>query len=324
VRRFAATDEAFHEPGPDEQWSDSLYFGGADGSPRPGDERATAFYTRIGWRANEGRIEGALGAWLPDGRFALAFARLKAADHELPDIACGPVRYECDAPFERWRVRIAGTARLYERAEDVALARDRFEEVALSGELRFEAWTDPIAFDSGLTESVAAIHYEQPGSVDGVLEVAGIGHAIAGRGLRDHSWGVRDWQAVPYWRWFGMVVDRDTFLLLNNVGAPDGTEVAGGCLMRDGLLAPIVTCQTDSELDPELGCQRRFSARARDAQGRETLLEGEAVSVAPLRQRRDGRLTNVNEGLTHLRWEGHEGYGISEYLVQHAEAAGRA
>ena len=40
------------------------------------------------------------------------------------------------------------------------------------------------------------------------------------------------------------------------------------------------------------------------------------MSVAPLRQRRDGRLTLVNEGLTRLRWEGHEGLGISEYLVQ--------
>ena len=40
------------------------------------------------------------------------------------------------------------------------------------------------------------------------------------------------------------------------------------------------------------------------------------MSVAPLRQRRDGRLTLVNEGLTRLSWDGHEGLGISEYLTQ--------
>jgi hypothetical protein len=52
------------------------------------------------------------------------------------------------------------------------------------------------------------------------------------------------------------------------------------------------------------------------------VLEGEAVSVAPLRQRREGRLTHVNEGLTRLRWDGREGWGISEYLMQTEAADG--
>ena len=38
--------------------------------------------------------------------------------------------------------------------------------------------------------------------------------------------------------------------------------------------------------------------------------------MAPLRQRRDGRLTHVNEALTEYEWEGRRGTGISEYLVQ--------
>jgi hypothetical protein len=302
---FTERDERFHAPGPEEQWSDSLYFGGGDG-------RGTAFYTRIGRRPNEGRMEGALGLWLADGRFVLAFGR--GPDGDEP--ACGPVAYECVLPFELWRVRVQGAGRAFARAEDVALRRDAYEEVELDGELRFLAWTDPIAFASGLTDAVATHHYEQPGSVAGVLEVAGQRVALAGAGMRDHSWGVRDWQGVPYWRWFGMVVDPDTFLLVNNVGTPDGGETAGGCLMRDGTAAPIVACDTESELDPELGCRRRFTARARDELGRDAVLEGEAVSVAPLRQRRDGRLTLVNEGLTRLRWDGREGYGITEYLVQ--------
>jgi hypothetical protein len=302
---LSAADEGFHSAGEEDQWSDSLYFGGGDG-------RGTAFYTRIGRRPNEGRIEGALGIWLADGRFVLAFGR--DTDHD--EISCGPVAYECGSPFELWRLRVDGTGRAYARAEDVALARDSFEEVQLGGELRFCAWLDPFSFASGLTDGVAARHYEQPGSISGVLQVGGTRVPIAGAGMRDHSWGVRDWQGVPYWRWFGMLHDPDNFLLVNNVGTADGGETAGGCLMQDGTLAPIVECDTESELDPDLGCQRRFTARARDELGRDALLEGEAVSVAPLRQRRDGRLTLVNEGLTRLRWNGREGYGISEYLMQ--------
>jgi hypothetical protein len=301
---FSDADERFHAPGPEEQWSDSLYFGGGDGR--------TTLYTRIGRRPNEGKVEGALGIWAPDGRFVLAFGRTPDGEQ----IAAGAVAYECALPFELWRISVSGVGRSYARAEDLALAPDRYQEVELGGELRFTAWTEPVTFASGLTGAVAHHHYEQPGSLAGVLEIEGERVAIAGRGVRDHSWGVRDWQAVPYWRWFGIVVDPDNFLMLNNVGTPDGGETAGGLVMKDGVAANVSTCETVSELDPELGCQRRFTARATDELGREAVLEGEALSVAPLRQRRDGRLTQVNEGLTRLRWGEHEGRGISEYLIQ--------
>ena len=132
---------------------------------------------------------------------------------------------------------------------------------------------------------------------------------------------MRDWQAVPYWRWFGMVVDPDTFVVVNNVGTADGGETAGGYLMREGVLAPIVECRTQSELDPQLGCQRAFEAHAADSNGRRTVLSGKALEVAPLRQRRDGRVTQVNEGLTEYHWDGRRAIGISEYLVQKPEPA---
>ena len=50
-------------------------------------------------------------------------------------------------------------------------------------------------------------------------------------------------------------------------------------MMRDGEIAPIASCETGSELDPELGAQRAFSARATDARGRATTLTGRALEV---------------------------------------------
>jgi hypothetical protein len=305
VAEITDAAEGWQSPGREEQWSDSFYFGGGDG-------RGLAFYSRVGRRPNEGITEGALGIWLPGQGFLLSFARAEPADA----IEAGPVAYECELPLVLWTLRFRGGGRLFERAEHVATARDDYETVPLRGELRFTAWHEPLAFGSGLTNGVATTHYEQPGSVAGTIEVAGLRRALVGQGMRDHSWGVRDWQAVPYWRWFGMIADPDNFLVLNNVGTAGGGEVAGGFLMRDGVLAPIASCETESELDPELGCQRSFTARAQDAEGRATTLKGRAVEVAPLRQRRDGRLTHVNEGLTEYEWEGRRGTGISEYLMQ--------
>jgi hypothetical protein len=266
----------------------------------------------VGRRPNEGVTEGALGLWLPGQGFLLSFARAGVDD----EIAAGPVRFGCELPLRLWEIRFLGAGRLFERAEHIATRRDDYDTVEVRGELRFMAWHDPLSFRSGLTEGVATAHYEQAGSLAGTIEVGGRRHALAGRGMRDHSWGVRDWQAVPYWRWFGMISDPDNFIVLNNVGTRDGGEVAGGFLMRDGVVAPIEACETTSELDAELGCQRSFVARARDASGRETTLSGRAIEVAPLRQRRDGRLTHVNEGLTEYEWEGRHGTGISEYLTQ--------
>jgi len=305
VTEITAVSEGWQHPGAEEQWSDSFYFGGGDGE-------GLAFYSRIGRRPNEGVTEGAVGIWLPDQGFVLSFARVGLSD----EIEAGPVRYECALPLRLWEIHFDGAGRLFERAEHVATKRDAYETVEIQAALTFTAWHEPLSFRSGLTEGVASSHYEQPGSVAGVIEVAGRRRALAGRGMRDHSWGVRDWQGVPYWRWFGMIADPDNFLVLNNVGASDGAEVAGGFMMRDGRLAPIEACETESELDPELGCQRSFVARACDAAGRQTTLTGRAIEVAPLRQRREGRLTHVNEGLTDYEWEGRRGTGISEYLIQ--------
>ena len=304
-RKITADHEAWQEASPDEQWSDSFYFGGGDG-------RGLAFYTRIGLRPNEGVTEGALGAWLPGQGFVLAFAREGVRD----EISCGPARFHCVSPFQLWELSFEGRGRLFERAEQLATERDRYRDVELSGSLLFTAWTGPLEFAGGIERGVAARHYEQPGSVGGVLAVDGRRHPVAGRGLRDHSWGVRDWQGVPYWRWFGIVRDPDTFLVVNNVGRDGGGESVGGFLMREGELAPVVACDTESELDPELGCQRRFALAVSDELDRTASVRGEAISVAPLRQRRAGRLTHVNEALTEYEWDGERSTGISEYLVQ--------
>jgi hypothetical protein len=305
AERIATEHEGWQEPGSEEQWSDSFYFGGGDG-------KGLAFYTRIGRRPNEGVTEGALGFWIPGSGFLLSFARQEASQ----EISCGPVAFECLQPLVVWELRLRGEGRLFERAEHIATNRDSYESVPIGGQLRFAAWHDPLAFRSGLASGVADSHYEQVGSVAGVIELGGKRLPLVGNGLRDHSWGVRDWQGVPYWRWFGFVADPDNYLMLNNVGRGDGGEAAGGFLVREGEAAPIASCETDSELDPSLGFQRWFRARATDDRGRETEIEGRALEVAPLRQRRDGRTTHVNEALTEYRWEGRTGIGISEYLVQ--------
>ena len=107
-----------------------------------------------------------------------------------------------------------------------------------------------------------------------------------------------------------MLVDPGHFLLVNN-GAP---------LKAAPRSSAAVSCSAASSPRSSKGrtegTQRDFVAHATDALGRTATLRGAAISVAPLRQRRDERLTTVSEGLTRLEWLGHESFGISEWLEQ--------
>jgi hypothetical protein len=63
----------------------------------------------------------------------------------------------------------------------------------------------------------------------------------------------------------------------------------------------------------------RAILRAKDAHGdaREWAVSGEVLNLIPLRNRRDGLVTRISEGMT--RWtldDGRVGYGLSEYLDQ--------
>lgn len=289
---FDATQDQWQPAGTEEQWSDSFYLG------------LGRAYGRVGRRPNEGVVEGAIGVWLPDGRFALAFGREEPGEA----IAAGPIRMVCEQPGWAWRLEADGPGLVFDRPEALA-ERGAGRPCSVRGTVRFLGWVDPFAFESGLTSAVASHHYEQPGSVAGVLEVDGVRVPFAGPGMRDHSWGVRDWQAVPWWKWTGFLVDPDTFVLLNEVGRADGGSTVGGSLMLGGELSPVVGGGIE-------GDQAGFVAHAVDALGREARFEGSAVGVAPLRQKRDGRVTHVNEGLTKLRWGAHEGLGLSEWLTQ--------
>ena len=98
---------------------------------------------------------------------------------------------------------------------------------------------------------------------------------LAGRGMRDHSWGVRDWQ-------------RRAVVALVRHGRrpgelPDGEQRGNRARRRDGRRLPderrrdrrrSPPARPTSELDPELGCQRRFEAHATGRPGPHAVLEG--------------------------------------------------
>ena len=58
----------------------------------------------------------------------------------------------------------------------------------------------------------------------------------------------------------------------------------------------------------------RIRVRATTASGETIAITGTVLSMIPLRNRREGKVTRIAEGMTEWRWGERVGYGLSEYL----------
>jgi hypothetical protein len=77
---------------------------------------------------------------------------------------------------------------------------------------------------------------------------------------------------------------------------------------------PIRTVELTSDYDDEAFALRNTVVVTTDDDVYE--LRGEIWSSIPLRNRRDGKVTRITEGMTRWRCRGLEGGGLSEYLDQ--------
>jgi hypothetical protein len=113
------------------------------------------------------------------------------------------VSFRCDEPFRQWTTCFRGAARLVTGDELRAgpLVDGPYVDVDL--EMVITAMSPP--FDIGsqhLMQSWGTGHYEQHHEVTGVLRFGDELIELTGAGLRDHSWGPRDWKGIGDTTWF--------------------------------------------------------------------------------------------------------------------------
>jgi len=320
--------EARHELGhpveQDSAWSESYYFNAYD----PGTD--SGFFSRIGIRPNEGTMDVAVSAWLPDGRLA-EYRRVKE-QREMVDtvLEVGGVRYEMLAALGQWRLTMDDLApvrdlRTGEPSGDVHLALD----------VRFEAVTPAIGTDgqrgadgnAGRPKSAQAVaaagtvgkgHFEQAGRWSGWLAVDGVRAPWAdAHGHRDKSWGPRRWGGPSMWRWFSINIGDD----LHFGGIRLGTEAGDlhrGWVWDGSSATSVAEWRVRTELEDDGLTHKVVHLEVIDKQGRTFDLRGDVLRVAGTRQVSG---TVVNEGLARWTYTGPDGdervgYGISEYLHQ--------
>lgn len=317
--RLEPADEYLHELGPEATFNESMYFNVYDPAAELGG------FFRVGNRANEGHAEMTVCLYLPDGRVAFMYQRPTIDSNDVFD--AGGLRFEVHEPFERLTVSYEGRTVVLDDPLAMADPRAAFTEnphVDCTVDLTYTRVSDPIGGESDQPEKAgeefAKGHYEQLVAATGSVRVDGTTWAVEGFGLRDHSWGPRTWQAPFYYRWLTANFGDDFGFMGSRIARRDSGGVRAGFVWEDGRMIPCDGFEISTEWEGDDRYHHDIEATLRattDAGPREWAVRGRVLSLIPLRNRREGRVTRISEGLT--EWtldDGRVGYGLSEYLDQ--------
>ncbi|HET6794510.1 MAG TPA: hypothetical protein VFH45_08720 [Acidimicrobiales bacterium] len=314
--RLEPQDEYMHALGDEQNFNESMYFNVYDPSQRIGG------FMRLGNRANEGHAEMTVCLYLPDGRVAFMFGRPDIADNSAFD--SGGMRFEVIRPFEELAASYQGSVVLLDDPCAMADPKAAFTDnphADCSVRLSFRGLSpmfggepDEPAETTG--DEFARGHYEQLVAGEGTITVGDQTWELSGYGLRDHSWGPRYWQAPWYYRWLTGNFGPGFGFMASRVARKEGAGTKGGFVWDGTALHLCHDVQITTSWLGDDSYHDSIDARLRSGD-REWHIQGKVLSLIPLRNRRDGMVTRISEGMTRWTTDGDRvGYGLSEYLDQ--------
>jgi hypothetical protein len=314
--RLEPRDEYMHELGPEPNFNESMYFNVYDPGSRVGG------FFRLGNRANEGTGEMTACVYLPDGRVAFMFQRPQVASNDAFDGA--GMRFGVVKPFEELTVEYDGKVVLLDDPLQMADPKRAFSDnphAPCAVHLRYTGVSTPAGGEPEHRrerpgEEFARGHYEQLVAATGTLAVGEDTWTVDGFGLRDHSWGPRYWQAPWYYRWLTANFGSEFGFMGSRIARREGPGARGGFVWDGHRLHLCDRFELSTDWVGDDTYHDRIQARLATAD-REWVIRGRVLNLIPLRNRREGLVTRISEGLT--EWtlpDGRLGYGLSEYLDQ--------
>lgn len=312
----APEDEAFHPLARDRRARESVYVNAHDPI------RGVCLVASAGLRPG-GRGEALAALGLPDGRVLFRLDRGKAVLGPR-SLTVGAITAAWDPPG----VRLHGDFAPHELPDfppgplPLLLAP---RTAAVRMDLSFSPATPAIDFTPGLPEELrqalaelGSHHVEQSGGWRGELAVDGRATPFDGTGSRDHSWGLRDWDAADHWRLFTLRLPGMAVHAL--AVSARGRLVQGGFVWRDGEARPVT--RVDYATDCAGGRWRVLDlevwADADRMRVRGTVVRTLTVPVE-LERRPWRHLSGapyrllLHENFTRYELDGREGYGMAEF-----------
>lgn len=314
--RLEPADEYLHELGPEENFNESMYFNFYDPEQRLGG------FCRLANRANEGKGEMTVCVYLPDGRVGFMFQRPEVRTNDTFD--AGGMAFGVVDPFKHLTIRYDGKVVMLDEPLAMAEPRQAFTEnphdectITLDyygvGEM---FGGEPEEQQERPGEEFAKGHYESLGRAVGTVKIGGEEWSVTGYGLRDHSWGPRYWQAPWYYRWLTGNVGDEFGFMGSRIARQDREGTRGGFVWDGETMHLCDDFRLSTAWVGDDSYHERIEARLTSGDN-EWRMTGRVLNLIPLRNRRDGMVTRISEGMTEWTLEdGRVGYGLSEYLDQ--------
>jgi len=314
-------DDLLHPPDDDPNYNESRYYSFFDRVAGMGG------WVRMGNRPNQGHTELTICLYLPDGRVGFMFKRPAIDGNSAHD--AGGLKFEVIEPYRAHRVSYDGKVCVLAQPRDMADPKKAFAEnphvpcalhleltsaaQATGGEPEYGEGEEP-----DLGHEFGRGHTEQQMVINGSVRVGEQSFAITDAyGLRDHSWGPRVWQSIPWYRW--LIASFGTLGIAATIRGEHGSSerlqsgyVYDVTRYGDDRAVPVRTITLTTDYDDAHFPIRNCAVVTTDDHAYE--LTGEIWSSIPLRNRRDDQVTRITENATRWTCEGITGTGMSEYL----------
>ena len=271
-------------------------------------------FARIGNRPNERYAEMTIAVYQPDGTALFNYKRPEIADNSA--FAAGGMGFAVVEPFKHLRVTYDGHAVYLAQPLDLEEPRQAFTgnpHKPLALDLDWYGLS-PMYGGEGAESSdmvFAKGHYEQQGRAAGTLTVDGVAHRVEGFGLRDHSWGPRSWQSPSYYRWLIGQFDDGFGFMGSQIVTQGGSQLLSCFVFKDGQNHLVQQLEVHTDWKDPGHYHDRIELTLHSTTG-DVRISGRVLTMLPLRNRRDGKVTRISEGLTEWRCGEHIGYGWSE------------
>jgi hypothetical protein len=200
-------DDRVHTPPDDPRWRESYYWTFFD------PEAEIGGFTSIGKRAAKGYTGSINCIWGPAIPTLMATEYGSEKSH-TDDYSVAGLRYLSRAPFGPWKLSFDGPLNeggtgiecdqgaLGPTAPSPVREASTAPKVSVHYELTFTPEHEPYLYEAREEwRDLFDGHYDEVGRVEGEIEIDGKDFEIKGRGMKDHSWGVRDWFKPTDWRW---------------------------------------------------------------------------------------------------------------------------
>ena len=235
----------------------------------------------------------------------------------------------CQEPFARWTMRFTGAARLLDGAQ--LRSRPVADGPHVPVELVLDVAAIGPAYDFGeekLDQSWGTGHYEQPLRYRGRLRYGEESLELDGTGLRDHSWGARDYTQIGSTAWIhGQFPESGrTFMAVGVTGQPPRGAFTYA-VTGDRIAVRPATAAELPILHDRRGASEPYQLLLRGSDGTAATIDAEILGsldmafVGPTEialGTHGGPAVNHHYVISFTRfdWDGEVGYGVTDRTIE--------